>query len=60
MKEVNNAITAITVVNEKHTTKDEQSFLKDKTPSKKIIRHLLHPDYILFDWEFFNNALEFE
>lgn len=33
---------------------------KNKTTSKKMIRHLIHPDYILFDWEFFSNALEFE
>ena len=35
--------------------------LKDKTVNdKNIIRHLIHPDYILFDWEFFSNQLEFE
>ena len=34
---------------------------KDKTDLKKnIIRHLIHADYILFDWEFFSNQLEFE
>lgn len=28
--------------------------------SKYFIQHFLHPDYILFDWEFFSNELEFE
>lgn len=28
--------------------------------SKYIIQHFLHPDYVLFDWEFFSNELEFE
>ena len=27
---------------------------------KKIIQKLIHPDYILFDWEFFSCDLEFE
>lgn len=27
---------------------------------KHIIHNLIHPDYILFDWEFFSNQLEFE
>lgn len=35
--------------------------LKNKADEKKnFIRHLIHPDYILFDWEFFSNQLEFE
>ncbi|MEP6685094.1 MAG: hypothetical protein ABJA35_17600 [Parafilimonas sp.] len=29
-------------------------------PNKEIIQHLIHPDYILFDWEFFSRELEFE
>ena len=28
--------------------------------NKYFIQHFLHPDYILFDWEFFSNELEFE
>jgi len=37
------------------------NYIKDKTAfNKNIIRHLIHPDYILFDWEFFSNQLEFE
>ena len=40
---------------------DNYMQLKDKTAfNKDIIRHLIHPDYILFDWEFFSNQLEFE
>jgi hypothetical protein len=36
-------------------------FYPEEKPSlKKIIQHLVHPDYILFDWEFYSNALEFE
>ena len=27
---------------------------------KHIIHNLIHPDYILFDWEFYSNQLEFE
>jgi hypothetical protein len=30
------------------------------TDRRHIIYHLIHPDYILFDWEFFSNQLEFE
>ena len=34
---------------------------KDKAAEKKnIINQLIHPDYILFDWEFFSRELEFE
>jgi hypothetical protein len=33
---------------------------KRKAALKKIIQHLVHPGYILFDWEFYSNALEFE
>ena len=35
-------------------------YSKEKPSLKKIIQHLVHPDYILFDWEFYSNALEFE
>ena len=27
---------------------------------KYFFQHFLHPDYILFDWEFFSHELEFE
>jgi len=34
---------------------------KNKSSMKKaFIKHLIHPDYILFDWEFFSTELEFE
>ena len=36
-------------------------FYSQEEPAlRKIIQHLFHPDYILFDWEFYSNALEFE
>jgi len=36
-------------------------YLRDKAAEKRnIIQRLIHPDYILFDWEFFSNQLEFE
>ena len=35
-------------------------YSKEKGAIKKIIQHLIHPGYILFDWEFYSNALEFE
>jgi len=57
-----------------HTTKRKSSFSnmveKIKTPknisNKKLLNHnsllkrVFHPDYILFDWEFFSRELEFE
>ena len=34
---------------------------KTKSPARNnIIQHIFHPDYILFDWEFFSRELEFE
>ena len=33
---------------------------KKSTGRNNIIQHLFHPDYILFDWEFFSRELEFE
>ena len=38
----------------------EKFYPKEKPSLKQIIQHLVHPDYILFDWEFYSNALEFE
>ncbi|SFQ32621.1 hypothetical protein [Parafilimonas terrae] len=38
-------------------------FLTPLTKAEKtryIMHHLIHPDYVLFDWEFFSNELEFE
>lgn len=28
--------------------------------NKKLIQKIIHPDYILFDWEYFSRELEFE
>jgi len=37
------------------------SNLKIKPAEKKyILQHFIHPDYLLFDWEFFSRELEFE
>jgi hypothetical protein len=47
--------------NDINKMKNSEMLLKDKIALKKaIIHHLVHPDYILFDWEFFSNQLEFE
>jgi hypothetical protein len=41
--------------------KNNSAVINNKSaPSKNFIKHLLHPDYILFDWEFFSRELEFE
>lgn len=35
--------------------------LKTRPAEKKYnLQQLIHPDYILFDWEFFSHELEFE
>ena len=44
----------------KETKISDRFYPREKQSPKKIIQHLVHPDYILFDWEFFSNALEFE
>jgi hypothetical protein len=42
-------------------TKNNSRVINDKSIShKNLMQHLLHPDYILFDWEFFSRELEFE
>lgn len=45
-----------------HKTKNRNTlYSKDKSSAKKLtLQHLMHPDYVLFDWEFFSNQLEFE
>ncbi len=41
--------------------KVKNQYVKSKAREiKHIIQSLIHPDYVLFDWEFFNNQLEFE
>ena len=40
----------------KGNIKSANKFFADKN----IIQKLFHPDYILFDWEFFSRELEFE
>ena len=44
----------------KETRIADHFYSKEKPALKKIIQHLIHPGYILFDWEFYSNALEFE
>ena len=47
--------------NHSNRTKNNSRHINDKSTSRKnLIQHLLHPDYILFDWEFFSRELEFE
>jgi hypothetical protein len=45
---------------ERHTTKSKNRHAKRDAEIKHIIHNLIHPDYVLFDWEFFSNQLEFE
>jgi len=33
---------------------------KTSVAKNSIVQKLFHPDYILFDWEFFSRELEFE
>ena len=33
---------------------------RTKSADRDILQHIFHPDYILFDWEFFSRELEFE
>ncbi len=33
---------------------------KKHFPDKHILQKIFHPDYILFDWEYFSRELEFE
>ena len=40
----------------KHRSNSNKKFLSDKN----ILQKLFHPDYILFDWEYFSRELEFE
>jgi hypothetical protein len=40
--------------------KSKHQHAKSNAEIRHIIHNLIHPDYILFDWEFFSNQLEFE
>jgi len=40
--------------------KHRGNFTVKPAEKKYILQHFLHPDYILFDWEFFSRELEFE
>lgn len=35
-------------------------FKRNILTQKKFLKKLIHPDYILFDWEYFSCELEFE
>ena len=42
---------------------NKHKFNSTVSPASKknsIIRNIFHPDYVLFDWEFFSHELEFE
>jgi hypothetical protein len=52
---------AISKKNSHNINKAKNQNAKNRSAEiKHIIHHLMHPDYILFDWEFFSNQLEFE
>ena len=37
-----------------------QGAAKNKSERKNMLQQIFHPEYILFDWEFFSRELEFE
>lgn len=39
----------------KHRSNSDKKF-----PDKDILQKIFHPDYVLFDWEYFSRELEFE
>ena len=45
-------------VNEKENYPSEST--NQDLNTSYITQHFIHPKYILFDWEFFSNELEFE
>ena len=48
-------------INTFHAIKNNRRMrTKTKSPDRNILQHIFHPDYILFDWEFFSRELEFE
>jgi hypothetical protein len=44
----------------KRTKKDRNNPDKKFLSDKNILQKIFHPDYILFDWEYFSRELEFE
>ena len=44
-----------------HTIKNNRGLRTKRRSSRgnNIMQHIFHPDYILFDWEFFSRELEF-
>lgn len=40
--------------------KNRKAQYTKKLADKNILHKIFHPDYILFDWEFFSRELEFE
>lgn len=40
--------------------KNRKSQPGKKITDKNLVHKIFHPDYILFDWEFFSRELEFE
>jgi hypothetical protein len=49
-----------TAAQENQKQKNNRDTLSKASNKKDMFMHLLHPDYILFDWEFFSRELEFE
>ena len=40
----------------KHRNNSDKKFFLDKN----LLQKIFHPDYVLFDWEYFSRELEFE
>jgi hypothetical protein len=40
--------------------RQKRSNQRTSADKNNIIQNIFHPDYILFDWEFFSRELEFE
>ena len=55
-------ISSISGIGEKMKMNKQKFNSTSRSASKKnnTIRNIIHPDYILFDWEFFSRELEFE
>ena len=50
------APSVIALHEKKNTGKSDKKIFLDKN----LLQKIFHPDYILFDWEYFSRELEFE
>lgn len=58
IKQNSKKITSVSEENRKQKT--NKNSINKSLNEKQMFLHLMHPDYILFDWEFFSRELEFE